>query len=257
VRHTLANTKITGDTVLVLTSVTKDYPTPAGPLRVLDEVSVSLDTGEAAVITGPSGSGKSTLLYIAGGLEPPTGGRVELDGTNPYALAPSALARFRNRDVGFVFQDHCLLPQLTVLENTLVPTLVGDPDHDARERARVLLTAVGLEPRADHRPAALSGGEKQRVAIARALIRSPRLLLCDEPTGNLDAATAASVADLLLRLHSQQRTTLLVVTHSEGLARRFDRRLSMADGRLYEDETRAGGRRSEVGGGRSEVGGGR
>lgn len=220
--------------MLTLSSITKDYPTAAGPLRVLDGVSLTLATGEAAVITGPSGSGKSTLLYIAGGLERPTSGTVELDGTNPYALQADALARFRNREVGFVFQDHCLLPQLTVLENTLVPTLVGDPDPEARDRARVLLTAVGLEPRAHHRPAELSGGEKQRAAIARALIRSPRLLVCDEPTGNLDSQTAETVADVLLRLQARQHTTLLVVTHSAALAGRFERRLAMAGGRLEE-----------------------
>ena len=133
-----------------------------------------------------------------------------------------------------MFQDHCLLPQLTVLENVLVPTLVGEPDRDAPDRARVLLTAVGLEPRTHHRPAQLSGGEKQRAAIARALVRSPRLLLCDEPTGNLDAHTAETVADVLLRLQVQQHTTLLVVTHSTALAARFDRRLAMAEGRIRE-----------------------
>jgi lipoprotein-releasing system ATP-binding protein len=220
--------------VLTLSAITKDYPTAAGALRVLDGVSLILSSGEAAVITGPSGSGKSTLLYIAGGLEAPTAGTVDLDGTNPYALSSDALARFRNREVGFVFQDHCLLPQLTVLENTLVPTLVGEADPDARDRARVLLTAVGLEPRAHHRPAELSGGEKQRVAIARALVRSPRLLLCDEPTGNLDSQTAETVADVLLRLQVQQHTTLLVVTHSAALAARFERRLAMARGRLED-----------------------
>ena len=220
--------------LLSLSSITKNYPTSSGPLRVLDAVSLSLETGEPAAITGPSGSGKSTLLYVAGGLEPPTSGTVMVEGTNPYSLSPVALARFRNRDVGFVFQDHCLLPQLTVLENTLVPTLVGERDPDAPERARALLTAVGLEPRAGHRPAALSGGEKQRVAIARALIRSPRLLLCDEPTGNLDTSTAETVADLLLRLQAQRRTTLLVVTHSAALASRFARRLTMAGGQLHE-----------------------
>lgn len=220
--------------MLTLSAITKEYPTAAGALRVLDGVSLTLSTGEAAVITGPSGSGKSTLLYIAGGLERPTAGTVDLDGTNPYALAVDALARFRNREVGFVFQDHCLLPQLTVLENTLVPTLVGETDPEARDRARVLLTAVGLEPRAHHRPAELSGGEKQRVAIARALVRSPRLLLCDEPTGNLDSQTAETVADVLLRLQVRQHTTLLVVTHSAALAARFERRLAMAGGRLEE-----------------------
>jgi lipoprotein-releasing system ATP-binding protein len=201
---------------------------------VLDGASLTLGTGEAAVITGPSGSGKSTLLYVAGGLETPTSGTVDLDGTNPYSLAPDALARFRNREVGFVFQDHCLLPQLTVLDNVLVPTLVGERDPDAPDRARVLLTAVGLEPRAQHRPAELSGGEKQRAAIARALVRSPRLLLCDEPTGNLDVHTAQTVTDVLLRLQVQQHTTLLVVTHSAALAARFDRQLTVAEGRIRE-----------------------
>ena len=220
--------------MLTLSSIAKTYATPAGPLRVLDGVDLTLGTGEAAVITGPSGSGKSTLLYIAGGLESPSSGAVDLDGTNPYGLSPDALAKFRNHEVGFVFQDHCLLPQLTVLDNVLVPTLVGEPDRDAPDRARVLLTAVGLEPRTHHRPAQLSGGEKQRAAIARALVRSPRLLLCDEPTGNHDAHTAETVADVLLRLQSQQHTTLLVVTHSTALAARFGRRLAMAEGRIRE-----------------------
>ncbi|MEZ5288539.1 MAG: ABC transporter ATP-binding protein [Vicinamibacterales bacterium] len=221
--------------MLTLSHIVKDYPTPNGPLRVLDGVTVTIESGSAAAVTGPSGSGKSTLLYVAGGLEAPSSGTVDLDGTNPYGLSAEALARFRNRDVGFVFQDHCLLPQLSVLENVLVPTLVGDADPDAADRARVLLTAVGLEPRAHHRPPQLSGGEKQRAAIARALIRSPRLLLCDEPTGNLDTHTAETVADVLLRLQVQQHTTLLVVTHSPALAARFERRLAMADGRLQED----------------------
>ena len=221
--------------MLTLTAISKTYPTAAGPLRVLDDVTLTLETGEAAAITGPSGSGKSTLLYVIGGLEAPTGGSVDLDGTNPYALRAESLARFRNREIGFVFQDHCLLPQLTVLDNVLVPTLVGDPDPDARDRAHVLLGAVGLEPRVHHRPAQLSGGEKQRAAIARALVRSPRLLLCDEPTGNLDAQTAETVAELLLRLHARQHTTLLVVTHSAALASRFPRRLAMEQGRLAEE----------------------
>lgn len=220
--------------LLSLASITKDYPTPSGPVRVLDAVSLSLELGEPAAIVGPPGSGKSTLLSVAGGLEPPTTGTVTVDGTNPYSMPPAALARFRNRDLGFVFQDHCLLPQLTVLENTLVPTRVGEHDPDALDRARALLTAVGLEPRAGHRPAALTEGEKQRAAIARGLMRSPRLLLCDEPTGNLDTATAEAVADLLLRLQAQRRTTLLVVTGSAALASRFARRLTIAGGQLQE-----------------------
>jgi lipoprotein-releasing system ATP-binding protein len=195
-------------------------------------VSLSLSPGDSACVMGPSGSGKSTLLYILGGLEPPTSGTVRLDGKNPYALKADGLAAFRNREIGFVLQDHCLLPQCTVLENVLVPTLVGEADADAPARARSLLAQVGLTDRLDHLPSALSGGEKQRAAIARALVREPRLVLCDEPTGNLDAETARVVADLILRLHAQQQTMLLVVTHSETLGARFARRWSMDRGRL-------------------------
>jgi lipoprotein-releasing system ATP-binding protein len=204
-------------------NVAKTYPSAAGPLAVLKDVSFTLQRGDAAAVMGPSGSGKSSLLYILGGLEAPTSGTVRVGGQNPYELAPDGLAVFRNRTVGFVFQDHCLLPQCTVLENVLVPTLVGDADADAPQRARALLEHVGLSARVDHRPAALSGGEKQRVAIARALIRQPQVVLCDEPTGNLDAESAARVADLLLLLHRQQNTVLLVVTHSDVLAKRFAR----------------------------------
>ena len=218
--------------MLEATNLSKSYPSPSGDLVVLRDVSLSLTPGDAACVMGPSGSGKSTLLYILGGLEPPTSGRVRLDGKDPYTLTAARLAAFRNREIGFVLQDHCLLPQCTVLENVLVPTLVGDADADAPARARSLLAQVGLSDRLDHLPSALSGGEKQRAAIARALVREPRLVLCDEPTGNLDAETAQVVADLILRLHAQQQTMLLVVTHSETLGARFDRRWSMNRGRL-------------------------
>ena len=212
--------------------LSKSYATPAGELAVLRDVSLSLQPGDAACVMGPSGSGKSTLLYIIGGLEPPTSGTVRLNGTDPYTLGADALAAFRNRDIGFVLQDHCLLPQCTVLENVLVPTLVGDADGGADQRARQLIAQVGLGDRLHHRPAELSGGEKQRAAIARALVRQPRLLLCDEPTGNLDAETADVVADLLLSLHAEQRTILIVVTHSEALGSRFERRWKMQRGVL-------------------------
>lgn len=216
-------------------NLTKTYDSPAGPLTVLDDVSLSMSPGDAVAIMGPSGSGKSTLLYILGGLEPPTRGTVRLGAQDPYALTPDELAAFRNEQVGFVFQDHCLLPQCTVLENVLVPTLVGKPDPSAPGRARQLLDQVGLGQRLDHRPAALSGGEKQRVAIARALIRQPRLLLCDEPTGNLDADSADRVATLLLALHRRQQTMLVVVTHSDALARRFEQRWRLERGRLQTE----------------------
>lgn len=214
--------------------LTKTYDSPGGPLTVLDDVSFSIQAGDSAAIMGPSGSGKSSLLYVVGGLEPPTAGMVKVGNQDPYALRPDALAAFRNRTVGFVFQDHCLLPQCTVLENVLVPTIVGEADAGAADRARRLLDHVGLSGRLDHRPAALSGGEKQRVAIARALIREPQLLLCDEPTGNLDADSADRVAELLLSLHQQQHTVLLVVTHSEALAKRFAKRWTIARGQLTQ-----------------------
>jgi lipoprotein-releasing system ATP-binding protein len=185
---------------------------------------------------GPSGSGKSTLLYVLGALEPPSAGEVTLDGANPYALGERELAAFRNRQVGFVFQDHFLLPQCTVLENVLAPTLVDSTARGSnpspRERAEWLIEQVGLTARRDHRPSELSGGERQRAAIARALIRQPRLLLCDEPTGNLDRESADAVAALILELHARERAILIVVTHSVALADRFPARYTLADRRL-------------------------
>ena len=218
----------------------KEYPTPQGPLRVLSGISLSLAPGEAAAIMGPSGSGKSTLLYVLGGLEPPSSGLVTLNGKNPFALPAKELASFRNQQIGFVFQDHCLLPQCTVLENVLVPTLVGPRESGQMARARDLINKVGLASRADHRPAELSGGEKQRAALARALIRRPRLLLCDEPTGNLDRASADVVASLLLELHHQQRTILLVVTHSAELAAKLPTRFELTDRALLKVEKGSG-----------------
>jgi lipoprotein-releasing system ATP-binding protein len=231
--------------MLQVTDVSKCYPTPRGPIEVLAEVSFSLAPGEAAAITGPSGSGKTSLLCILGALDAPSSGTVTLDGCDPFALAPDAMAEFRNAQIGFVFQDHCLLPQCSVLENVLVPTLVarrprgagpvgpaGDGPAEDMRRAQALVEQVGLADRIEHRPAALSGGEKQRVAIARALVRQPRLVLCDEPTGNLDQATAAAVAALLVDLHRRQQNILIVVTHSERLAAQFPVRFEIADKRL-------------------------
>jgi lipoprotein-releasing system ATP-binding protein len=219
--------------VLTARNLTKSYPTPRGDLRVLSDVSLSLNRGEAVAIMGPSGSGKSTLLYILGALEPPSSGTVTLDGQDPYRLGEREQAAFRNRHVGFVFQDHSLLPQCSVLENVLTPTLVAPRHADtAPARARALLEQVGLGDRLDHRPAELSGGEKQRAALARALICDPVLLLCDEPTGNLDRASADAVASLLLDLHRKQQTILVVVTHSAALAERFPVRYEMNGGAL-------------------------
>jgi lipoprotein-releasing system ATP-binding protein len=217
--------------VLSVENVSKEYATPRGSLPVLTSVSFSLAPGEALAIVGPSGSGKSTLLYILGTLEPPSAGRVTLGGTDPARLDEPGLAAFRNRRVGFVFQDHCLLPQCSLLENVMTPTLVAGEDDDYDARARDLLQAVGLAERLDHLPAELSGGEKQRAALARALVMKPELLLCDEPTGNLDRRAAESVASLLYQLHEQRRTMLVVVTHSPELAARFPTR-RLLDGRL-------------------------
>ncbi len=222
--------------MLKVTKLRKEYPTPQGPLPVLEEATFSLQPGEAASIMGPSGSGKSTLLYILGALEQPTSGSVLLDESDPFALSETDLAAYRNSQIGFVFQDHCLLPQCSVIENVLVPTLVSGSNGTTEERARGLLEAVGLSERISHRPAELSGGEKQRVAIARALIHQPRLLLCDEPTGNLDRETAEAVASLLLKLHEEQQSILLVVTHSQQLADRFAVRFELVDRRLQRAE---------------------
>jgi lipoprotein-releasing system ATP-binding protein len=210
--------------VLKVESLSKRFDTPRGPLSVLSDVSFQLEPGQGMSIVGPSGSGKSTLLYILGTLESPSDGRVSLGGRDPFAMGELELARFRNSEIGFVFQDHCLLPQLTVLENVLAPTLVSRPHQEREQRARELLGRVGLGERLDHLPAQLSGGEKQRTALARALILDPALLLCDEPTGNLDRRSAESVGELLLEVHREQQTILIVVTHSEALAARFPER---------------------------------
>jgi lipoprotein-releasing system ATP-binding protein len=214
--------------MLEINRLYKSYPMPRGQLEVLSDISLSLSRGDAASIMGPSGSGKSTLLYILGALEPPTSGTVTLDGRNPFELPEKQLAAFRNKQVGFVFQDHCLLPQCSVLENVLVPTLVADSRNGARDRAWALLEQVGLKERLDHLPGELSGGEQQRVALARALIREPLLLLCDEPTGNLDRASAETVASMLLDLQRGRQTILIVVTHNPDLAAKFPVRLELA-----------------------------
>ena len=213
------NTDLDG---LRVENVSKEYATPAGPLRIISDVSLSLPPGSAVSIIGPSGSGKSTLLYMFGALEPPSSGTISLKGQNPFLLNAKQLATFRNKQIGFVFQDHCLLPQCSVIENVLTPTMISATNGDEpSRRATELLKQVGLADRLDHRPAQLSGGEKQRVALARALIMKPQLLLCDEPTGNLDQKSAEVVADLLLETHRQSETILIVVTHSRELAARF------------------------------------
>ena len=223
--------------MLKVDNVSKEYAAPGGSLRIVSDVSLSLARGQAVSIVGPSGSGKSTLLYMMGALEPPSSGTITLDGQDPFQLKDKELSGFRNKEIGFIFQDHCLLPQCTVLENVLTPTLVranNGSDGDSLTRARALLQQVGLGDRLDHPPAKLSGGEKQRVALARALIMQPQLLLCDEPTGNLDHKSAEVVASLLLELHEQQKTILVVVTHSTDLAARFPLRYELTDQQLRQ-----------------------
>lgn len=221
---------------LRVSGLAKEYPSPVGPLAVLRGVDLSLGPGDAASVMGVSGSGKSTLLFLLGALESPSAGEVRLDGVDPHELPADRQAAFRRDRVGFVFQDHCLLPQCTALENVLAPTLPA-PRAGDRERAAALLDRVGLAARAAHLPAALSGGEKQRVALARALIRRPALLLCDEPTGNLDGAAAAEVASLLLEPDEAERGRIAVlVTHDGELAARFPKRFRMARGRLSPAE---------------------
>jgi lipoprotein-releasing system ATP-binding protein len=218
---------------LIVENVVKEYPTPAEPLRVLSGVSFSLERGENVAILGPSGSGKSTLLSILGTLEPPTSGTVRLAGMDPFALNEVELAAFRRDNIGFVFQEHHLLPQCTVLENVLVPFLAdGSATEADQRRATDLLGRVGLADRLMHRPAELSGGERQRVAIARALVRGPTLILADEPTGNLDRATAHSIANLLLELQVERNAILVVVTHSEAVAAALQRRMELESGKL-------------------------
>jgi len=221
---------------LIVEQLSKEFPTRGDPLVVLREVGLTLQRGDAIAITGPSGSGKSTLLHILGTLDRPTSGRVTLEGTDAFALSEPQLADFRNRRLGFVFQDHHLLPQCTALENVLIPTVVDRSKNstDVEKWARELLDRVGLSGRLEHRPAELSGGERQRVAIARALIHRPLLLLADEPTGNLDRATARGIGELLLDLHRRENTILVAVTHSAELAASFPRRMEMNEGQLVD-----------------------
>jgi lipoprotein-releasing system ATP-binding protein len=221
---------------LQVDNIHKNFGSDERLVEVLRGVSLEISAGGAVAVMGPSGSGKSTLLHIIGTLDPPISGRIIINGEEPFLLPEPELARFRNRVIGFVFQDHHLLPQYTVLENVLIPTLAFKQNgEDYETRARELLEKVGLSHRLDHRPAELSGGERQRVAFARALINKPSLLLCDEPTGNLDHATANSVASLLFELHREEQNILIVVTHSMELAGRLENRYNLSVGILTKE----------------------
>jgi len=224
------------DSILRAEAVSKTYGDGGSRVEVLRYVSFAVKAEESCAVLGPSGSGKSTLLYTLAGLEPPTSGRVWLGDTEMYGLDEQGRSRLRLKEIGFVLQDHGLLPYLTALENVQIANAVGHV-HDAAaadRRGRELLDQLGLKDRAGHLPSALSGGEKQRVAIARAMFLKPRILLCDEPTGNLDATNAASVLDLLLELHAASKGALVVVTHNAESATRFGRRLMFERGALRE-----------------------
>ncbi len=221
--------------MLIVDSVCKSYPTPTEPLEVLRGVCLELRAGDSLAIVGPSGSGKSTLLQILGTLDEPTSGTVTLEGTDPFSLSPSALARFRNREIGFIFQDHHLLPQASVLENVLIPALAtGRPTAETIARATELLERVGLAERSTHLPGQLSGGERERVAVARALLNRPRLILADEPTGNLDRRTAVAITETLLRLQQEEQAILVTVTHSHTLAHAMAGQKTLVDGLLVD-----------------------
>src|SRR5262245_8037521 len=218
---------------LIVEHVSKLFPTRREPLVVLRDASLTLAAGQNAAILGPSGAGKSTLLFIIGTLDTPSGGSVRLNGTDPFSMREAELADFRNQNIGFVFQDHYLLPQLTVLENVLIPALAdGSPSAEIVGRAKELLARVGLAERLDHRPTELSGGERQRAGAARALLLKPALLLADEPTGNLDRTNAVAIGKLLVEMQKQEQAMLLVVTHSQELAALLARRYELNDGRL-------------------------
>ena len=222
-------------TTLSVQNVSKSFPTAGQPLEVLRDVSLQLSGGQSMAIVGPSGSGKSTLLQILGTLDRPDDGTVMVDGDDPFVLDDTELARWRNQKIGFIFQDHHLLPQLSVIENVLVPALAtGKTSQQQIGRATELLDSVGLADRVTHLPSQLSGGERERVAIARALLMRPALVLADEPTGNLDRRTAESVTAVLQTLQRENDAILICVTHSESLAAAMDKRNELVDGRLVD-----------------------
>ena len=218
---------------LVLNDLQKEYPTRGEPLEILKGIDLKLNRGDNLAIIGPSGSGKSTLLNVLGTLDHPTGGTYTLNDIDPFELAEDKLAAFRNSNIGFIFQEHHLLPQLSVLENILIPTMAsGKPSTDDVTRAATLIERVGLVDRTHHRPSELSGGERERVAVARALICAPALVLADEPTGNLDRKNAQQIGELLLEIQQAEETILVVVTHSRELANMLGQQLEINDGRL-------------------------
>ena len=223
------------NTILACEAVCKNYYDGQLNVQVLDNLTLQVDKGRSIGIVGASGSGKSTLLHILGGLDKPTSGRVSLMGQDLSELSQKQLSRLRNRHLGFVYQFHHLLPEFSALENVMMPLLIGKrPKEQARERALLMLEKVGLKNRVLHRPGELSGGERQRAAIARALVTDPACLLADEPTGNLDRKNALNILDMMMELKQELGTALVVVTHDDEMAARFDRVLNMTDGALSD-----------------------
>jgi putative ABC transport system ATP-binding protein len=243
---------------IVVEGLEKTYLSAGRPLRVLHAVDLTVEPGDFVAVIGPSGSGKTTLLGLLAGLDAPTAGRVSIEGRDLGALTEDERAVFRAHNVGFVFQTFQLMPSLTALENVLVPLeLAGRADGDADVRARELLARVGLGDRLDHYPAQLSGGEQQRVALARAFANRPRILFADEPTGNLDAETGGRIIDLLVELNSDERSTLILVTHDPALAGRAHRIITLRGGRVVGDRRNGEGTDGRASGlGRASVDGG-
>lgn len=212
-----------------LSNISKQYQS----LKVLDDISLDIESGKITVIVGPSGAGKSTLLQILGTLESPDTGNIVYDQQNVNELNTNKLARFRNENIGFVFQFHHLLPEFTALENVCIPAFIQSiPKKEAEERANQLLTMLGLAERSHHKPNQMSGGEQQRVAVARAMMNSPKVILADEPSGNLDSANAKSLHELFFRLRDEWKQTFVIVTHNEELAAMADRVIKMQDGKI-------------------------
>jgi len=219
--------------MIAVDSLSKSFITDRGKVEVLREVSLNISAGARIAIVGASGAGKTTLMHLLGGLDKPTSGSVTFAGRDIFSYSAAELDAFRNRSIGFVFQFHQLLPEFTALENVMMPALIArDSVQDACKKAEEILAAVGLDHRLDHKPGQLSGGEQQRVAIARSLVMSPRLLLADEPTGNLDSATSDEILALLDHLHQKRDLTMVVVTHSEKVATHMGRIVRMVDGRM-------------------------
>ncbi len=227
------------EALVLIEDLRKSFQHEGRTLDVLKGIDLKIYPGQILAIVGPSGAGKSTLLHCMGTLDLPTSGRIRLGSEELTTMSPSRLAAVRNRTIGFVFQFHHLLPEFNALENVMLPGLIqGRPRKEMEKRARSLLEEVGLGPRTTHRPGELSGGEQQRVAVARALALDPKLLLADEPTGNLDTATSDAVHDLFFQINREHGTTIVVVTHNPAFAERMPRVVNMRDGRVEHDDVR-------------------